>query len=1018
MAEFKQILAGLFLFFLSFQVSWVYGQSHSNLLQQFSEAEQNFFFRKFDESIAALKVLQPTLCEFDLYETCVESTLLKANIYRNFEESELFMEQIFFGLQTISENNLEHHPLHPEFYIQLSYFEISMANLEASAEYEEKAESLIQQHNIEGITKARLYLLKGNNTDTAGDYKTAIENYNHVLSIVSNMNRSIEVINILSQVHNNMGITYKNLGDIDSAMDHFQTNLELVKKTFGDNHQQLSYVYNSLGGVYYTVGDYVTAGDYYLQAADIVEDNLGRNHSFYAGLLNNAAVCYFGMNDIEKALELFEEAQRIKEQTLGSEHPETAIGYANLAALYMQKGNTDAALKNARLSINVRRNIFGDVHPDLVSPITQYGDFLVKIGEHKQARAQYSEAASIVEATTGSNHPDFWNITIKKGASFASENRLAEAKHQYSRAVQLMTGHSPDKLSAELDLLQLSHPILYLDAIKGLAETELLIFNRSDSLDSLIKSFELFGKASETIDHLQFQYKSEASKLNLVDSNYSVYSSAIEAAYHLLDRTNDRQWLDEIIRYSELSRSRLALELIQEAEAKQFAGVPENILDQETEINQEIAHHYQQFAWEQVKGDDADPERLDQHRDSLFILKQRLEEYTRLLEDRFPVYHQLKYNRNLIGREQAQEMLSEDQTILKYIKGDDFWIAVTVSRMETNVEYIESSVNIKASVELLRESTLNGDSETYQKQSLLLYSTLFEPVIDHITTESVIIIPDESLYYLPFEMLLTEEPAEDEYYNQFLFLLHKYNISYAPSITLLDYMSRERSSNPRNLLALAPFNQNVDERSSELYTERTFSRMTPLPLTDFETREIAKLFREKFSVYDYIFPETADVLLHKDASKRNFLNRELEEYGFLHFATHAFINETNPNLSGIALWGEEESGILYVNDIYNMRFNADLAVLGACETGLGTLYRGEGVIGFTRAFIYAGVSNLAVSMWRVNDQPTSRLMISFYKKIREGAGYSEALREAKLELIEYPEFSEPKNWAAFVLHGF
>ena len=231
-------------------------------------------------------------------------------------------------------------------------------------------------------------------------------------------------------------------------------------------------------------------------------------------------------------------------------------------------------------------------------------------------------------------------------------------------------------------------------------------------------------------------------------------------------------------------------------------------------------------------------------------------------------------------------------------------------------------------------------------------------------------------------------------------------------------MSRERSSNPRNLLALAPFNQNVDERSSELYTERTFSRMTPLPLTDFETREIAKLFREKFSVYDYIFPETADVLLHKDASKRNFLNRELEEYGFLHFATHAFINETNPNLSGIALWGEEESGILYVNDIYNMRFNADLAVLGACETGLGTLYRGEGVIGFTRAFIYAGVSNLAVSMWRVNDQPTSRLMISFYKKIREGAGYSEALREAKLELIEYPEFSEPKNWAAFVLHGF
>jgi CHAT domain-containing protein len=196
------------------------------------------------------------------------------------------------------------------------------------------------------------------------------------------------------------------------------------------------------------------------------------------------------------------------------------------------------------------------------------------------------------------------------------------------------------------------------------------------------------------------------------------------------------------------------------------------------------------------------------------------------------------------------------------------------------------------------------------------------------------------------------------------------------------------------------------------------SRLTPLPLTDYETREIANLFSEKRSVFDYLFPETADILLHKDASKENFLKHDLEQYGFLHFATHAFINESHPNLSGIALWGEEENGILYVNDIYNMRFDADLAVLGACETGLGTLYRGEGVIGFTRAFIYAGVSNLAVSMWRVNDQPTSRLMISFYKNIRDGAGYAEALRAAKLELLNFPEFSEPKNWASFVLHGF
>jgi len=711
-------------------------------------------------------------------------------------------------------------------------------------------------------------------------------------------------------------------------------------------------------------------------------------------------------------------AQRIKEETLGPEHPETAVGYANLSALYIQKGNTEAALKNARLSVDVRRNIFGDVHPDLVSPIIQYGNILAKIGEFENARAQYREAVSIVRATIGPEHPDIWDALIRTGNSFASEDRFEEAQDHFSRVIFMMTGHTPEEVSAEEDLEQVSYPFDYLEALKALAETELRIFDRSGTQSSLLRSFKLFEKASDTIDYLQFLYKSEASKLNLIDSNHTVYSNAIKAAYHLLEQTNDPQWLDEIIQYSERSRSRLALELIQEAEAKQFAGVPENILARETELNQAVAHHYQQIALEQDKGDDADTERLEQHRDSLFTLKQQLEEYTQLLEERFPVYHQLKFSRNLVGKDEAQEMLSNDQTILKYIKGDDFWIAVTISPTDTNVEYFETSVNIKASVELLRESALNGDSETLQKQSRLLFSVLFEPVIEQITTESVIIIPDESLYYLPFEMLLTEEPGKDDYYNKFPFLLHGYTISYAPSITVLEYMNRERISEPRNLLALAPFNQSLDERSSELYTERTLSGLTPLPLTEFETREIAGIFRKKNSFYDYLFPEKADILLHKDASKENFLNRELEQYGFLHFATHAFINESNPDLSGIALWREDESGILYVNDIYNLRFDADLAVLGACETGLGTLFRGEGVIGFTRAFIYAGVSNLAVSMWRVNDQPTSRLMINFYNKIDQGYGYSEALRAAKLELIEYPEFSEPKNWAAFILYGF
>ncbi|MCC5941043.1 MAG: CHAT domain-containing protein, partial [Balneolaceae bacterium] len=253
------------------------------------------------------------------------------------------------------------------------------------------------------------------------------------------------------------------------------------------------------------------------------------------------------------------------------------------------------------------------------------------------------------------------------------------------------------------------------------------------------------------------------------------------------------------------------------------------------------------------------------------------------------------------------------------------------------------------------------------------------------------------------------------------FLIRDYQISYTPSVSVLKRMQERRSDNPRNLLAMAPFNQSIAEFNIAGDVERYVGSLSPLPLTRYETSEISKLFRQRRTFMDFFFPQKTDVFLHKDASKQQLSSSSLQDYSFIHFATHAFVNESNPGFSGIVLWGDDaddpDSGIVYVADIYNLSMNADLVVLGACETGLGTMYRGEGIIGFTRAFIYAGAANLVVSKWRVSDQPTSKLMIHFYEYIKEGYSYSEALQLAKLELLNHPEYAAPVNWAAFILQG-
>jgi CHAT domain-containing protein len=145
----------------------------------------------------------------------------------------------------------------------------------------------------------------------------------------------------------------------------------------------------------------------------------------------------------------------------------------------------------------------------------------------------------------------------------------------------------------------------------------------------------------------------------------------------------------------------------------------------------------------------------------------------------------------------------------------------------------------------------------------------------------------------------------------------------------------------------------------------------------------------------------------------------LNTFTHVHIATHGFANDSLPGLSGLVMaapGGTPE--ILYARETYGLRSNADLLVLSACETGLGRIARGEGVLALTHGFLSAGIHNVVYSLWRVMDRPSSELMKSFYRNMSPGARYEEALRKAKLEMIRSSATAFPYHWAGFVLiHG-
>jgi len=183
--------------------------------------------------------------------------------------------------------------------------------------------------------------------------------------------------------------------------------------------------------------------------------------------------------------------------------------------------------------------------------------------------------------------------------------------------------------------------------------------------------------------------------------------------------------------------------------------------------------------------------------------------------------------------------------------------------------------------------------------------------------------------------------------------------------------------------------------------------LLPLRESEPEVRAIAGLYPGNFQLY-----------LGRDATKDNVIgNRLLERTSRLHFAVHGVANEQRPQLSGLALArgrDKNDDGFLRVHDIFDLKLNADLVVLSACDTG-GAQVNGEGLVGLTRAFFYAGASSLVVSLWRAPEDSAPDLMANFYRRLATGKG--EALRTAKLKMIEEGRYAHPFYWAPFVLVG-
>lgn len=369
------------------------------------------------------------------------------------------------------------------------------------------------------------------------------------------------------------------------------------------------------------------------------------------------------------------------------------------------------------------------------------------------------------------------------------------------------------------------------------------------------------------------------------------------------------------------------------------------------------------------------------------------------------------------------QLITDETSVLSYSLGDSKSFAWLLTEGGLQTYELSDKTSIHSAANQLIVLLRSPSTTQIQLQTAIneVSRLVLEPVSTNLRGSRLIIVADGILQYIPFQILKSNSNSNEP-------LIARFEVVNAPSASALAMVKRERNDRKPGAKLLIGFGDPV---FSSAYTPQGFkaddaisttrgaregaSRLGKLPRLFNARRELRSI--EELVSYDSKF------YVEYDATRDNLLNANLSDYRILHVVTHGIWDTDQPELSGLAFSmvsanQKPLNGFLSLAEIYNLRAPVDLVVLSACHTALGKEVRGEGLVGLTRGFMYAGASGVVASLWQVDDRATAELMKYFYTNmLQHGMQPPAALRAAQNQIRSQPEYSSPYYWAGFTYQG-
>lgn len=794
----------------------------------------------------------------------------------------------------------------------------------------------------------------------------------------------------------NRGFLFLHQGRNDLALTTLQEALTNTA-TSPQNSLEVAKLLSYLGNAYLATGEYAQAEEQLRMALSIREHQVNKNSELIAASYNDLGLVY-SVTDAKKALDHYEKALAIYQSIHNKNHPKIAIANTNMGVVYRAMEFYGDAINNFDSALEIWSKIYPEAHPTKGFIYFNLGQTYVKMRKEAVAEEYYQKALHTYRNSYGKKHPDIATVLNALG-------KIKLASGEYDSAVDLFQQALISNVSGFNDT-NISHNPGVEDFYSGNTLLYSLL-NKAEGLEARhfgktlkFGEFQLGMKSLQVcdtlIDELRQQITNESDKILLGTIASDVYAAGVRIAFEAASvAAKKNPWYEMAFYFAEKSKSAVLLEAISDLRAKSFSGIPTELLEEEKKLKAEIAVLTQKLS---QKPGEAEEKYL---REMKFALNQKSKNFVKQLEAKFPAYYNLKFNVTTPSIRYLQKKLDEHTSILSYFIDERnnrlYVFQIAQNTFKATSHTISSSLDREISG--LRNSLIYNQLDVF-KESAARLSALLVPKIPG-TITNLVILPTGKLSIIPFESLFYGRIKNELSFDTFPYLVKNFSVRYEISASMILQKNQKTLESTPSIFLCAPV---------------TFekARLVSLPGSESEVNEISNLFASRNL--------EQVVLTRREADEGTVKSTQLGDFTYLHFATHGIVDESNPELSRIFLHPStpDEDGSLYSGEIFNLQLNAKLVTLSACQTGLGKIFKGEGVIGLSRALVYAGAEKIMVSFWNVPDQSTADLMKNFYQQQLKSTNPNTAtsLQEAKLNLMRDKKYASPYYWAPFVLIGY